>query len=152
MRPDASFHPFSKEIWQSVTNQARSALVRREFCPEQSRVESVRCVYLEQETEQQFGRQIWFFEAMGIDPVGRPHHLFGALEFFVEYGLLEPSRAALVDDSQHRQRFLNGLVNPVGVTPWASPSTRVWVRLTLASVVILSSMWLLSLSSYLLNR
>jgi len=152
MRPDASFHPFSKEIWQAVTNQARSALVRKEFCPEQSRVESVRCVYLDQESEFNFGRQIWFFEAIGIDPVGRQHRLYGALEFSVQFGLLEPCRAALMADPTHRQRFLQGLIEPQPVEPWSAPSTRIWVRLTIASVVIVSSVWLLTLAAYLLER
>ncbi len=68
MRPDASFHPFSKEIWQAVTNQARSALVRKEFCPEQSRVESVRCVYMTQETETSFGRQVGSLKRLESTP------------------------------------------------------------------------------------
>lgn len=152
MRPDASYHPFSKEIWQAVTNQARSALVRKEYCPEQSRVESVRCVYLDQETEEVFGRQVWFFEATGVDPVGRQHRLYGALEFSVQFGLLEPCRAALMADPTHRQRFLQGLIEPLPVEPWTAPSTRIWVRLTLASVVILSSIWLLKLVAVLLER
>ncbi|MFO1063768.1 MAG: hypothetical protein U0892_07875 [Pirellulales bacterium] len=109
-------------------------------------------MYLDHETDQQFGRQVWFFEAIGIDPVGRAHQLFGALEFSVEFGLLEPSRAALMDDSGHRQRFLHGLVNPVSVTPWAAPSTRIWVRLTMASVFIASSIWLLTAAAYVFNR
>lgn len=149
MRPDASFHPFSKEIWQAVTNQARYALVRKEFCPEQSRVDSTRCVYLDQETEMAFGRQVWFFEATGVDPVGRHHRLYGALEFSVQFGLLEPCRAALMVDAAHRQRFLQGLIDPLPVDPWSTPSTRVWVRLTIASVVIISSIWLLTLAAYL---
>lgn len=152
MRPDASFHPFSKEIWQAVTNQARNALVRKEYDPDQSRVESVRCVYLDQETDTSFGRQVWFFEAIGIDPIGRQHRLYGALEFSVQFGLLEPCRAALMADAAHRQRFLHGLIEPAPVEPWSAPSTRVWVRLTLASVVIVASIWLLTLAAYLLER
>lgn len=152
MRPDASYHPFSKEIWQAVTNQARSALVRKEYCAEQSRVESIRCVHLEQESDECFGRQVWFFEANGIDPVGHKHRLYGALEFSVQFGLMEPSRVALMDDPTHRQRFLQGLVEPLPMEPWSAPSTRIWVRLTLASVVIVSSVWLLTLAAVLLDR
>ena len=152
MRPDASYHPFSKEIWQAVTNEARSALVRKEYCSEQSRVESVRCVYLDQETDDSFGRQVWFFEANAIDPVGRQHRLYGALEFSVQYGLLEPCRVALMEDPTHRQRFLQGLIEPLPMEPWSAPSTRIWVRLTLASVVIVSSVWLLTVAAVFLDR
>ncbi len=50
MSPDASYYQFSKEVWQAVNYQARHTLTRKEFCPEQSRVESVRCVDVEEET------------------------------------------------------------------------------------------------------
>jgi len=152
MRPDASFYPFSKEIWQVVNNRAQQALLLKEFCPEQSRIESVRCVYLDHESESAFGRQVWFFEATGVDPLGCEHHLYGALEFSVQYGLLEPSRAALMADSHDRQRFLQGLIEPTTPDPWSVPSTRIWVRLTLAGVVIISSIWLLNVAAHFLER
>ncbi len=152
MRPDVSFLPFSKEIWQAVNKQARNALVRKEYCPEQSQIESVRCVFLDQETDDSFGRQVWFFEATAVDPVGRSHRLYGALEFSVQFGLMEPCRAALMSEPAHRQRFLHGLVEHLPVEPWASPSTRIWVRLTLASVVIISSIWVLTVAAHFLER
>jgi hypothetical protein len=151
MRPDASFHPFTKETWQAVTTQARHALVRKEFCAEQSRIESMRYVYLSQETETSFGRQIWFFEAIGVDPVGKQHQLYGALEFSVQFGLMEPCRAALMEDPAHRQRFLHGLIEPVPVDPWSAPSTKVLVHLTFASVAIIASVWVLTMASCLLD-
>ncbi len=151
MSPDASYFQFSKEVWQAVNYQARHTLTRKEFCPEQSRIESVRCVYLDEETEYHFGRQVWFFEASGVDPIGRKHRIYGALEFVVQYGLLEPARAALMEDPQHRQRFLQAIVKPVTQEVWAHPSTKLWVRLTLASVIILSSIWLLSLAAWLMQ-
>ncbi len=152
MTPDASFYQFSKEVWQAVNDQAMHALVRKEFCPEESRIESIRCVHLDEENENEYGRQIWFFEAAGIDPIGRRHRLYGALDFSVQYGLLEPSRAMLMDEPQHRQRFLQSIVRPVESQVWGSPSTKVWVRLTLASVIILSAIWLLVLAAWLMER
>ncbi len=148
---DATFYQFSKEVWQAVTDQARGALFRRDFCPDESRIESLRCVFLDEETDDVFGRQVWFFEAMGIDPVGKKHRLYGSLDFSVQYGLLEPSRAVLADEPRHRQRMLQAIANPVQHQVWASPSTKVWVRLTLASVIILSSIWLLSLAAHLMQ-
>jgi hypothetical protein len=146
---DTTFYQFSKEVWQAVTDQARNALLRREFCPDESRIESLRCVYLDEESDEVFGRQVWFFEAMGIDPVGRKHRLYGSLDFSVQFGLLEPSRAVLADEPRHRQRLLQAIANPMEQQIWASPSTKVWVRLTLASVIILSSIWLLLLAVFL---
>lgn len=147
MSPDAGYYQFSKEVWQAVNFQARHTLSRKEFCPEQSRVESVRCVHLDEETEFHYGRQVWFFEASAMDPVGRKHRVYGALEFSVQFGLLEAARAALMEDPQHRQRFLQSIVRPTQAEMWSNPSTRLWVRLTLASVIILSSIWLLTLAA-----
>ncbi|MCC6511162.1 MAG: hypothetical protein IT423_18825 [Pirellulaceae bacterium] len=98
-----------------------------------------------------FGRQVWFFEAIGIDPVGRQHRLYGALEFSVQFGLLEPCRAALMDDPAHRQRFLHGLIEPISPDPWSAPSTRIWVRITCASVAIITSIWALALGACILD-
>ncbi|MBX3423507.1 MAG: hypothetical protein KF752_18280 [Pirellulaceae bacterium] len=148
---ETTFYQFSREVWQAVTNQARYALVRKDFSAEDSRIESLRCVYLDEECESDFGRQVWFFEAFGIDPVGRKHRLYGALDFSIQYGLMEPARAMLSDDSRHRQRMLQSIANPVQQQVWASPSTKVWVRLTLASVIILSSIWLLLLAQTLMQ-
>jgi hypothetical protein len=149
MRPDASYQPFSKEVWQSVTNHARQTLICREYCPDQSRVEALRCVFYDSETDHNFGRQVWFFEATGLDPVGRQHLLFGALEFSVEFGLLEPVRAALTADAVQRQGFLSGFPGANPPSPWQAASTHVWVRLTVASVFILTAIWLLKVGAVL---
>jgi hypothetical protein len=151
MTPDASFYQFSKEVWELVNDQARQSLIRKEFILDQSQIESVRCVHLDEESEGEFGRQVWFFEATATDPVGRKHRLFGALDFSVQYGLLEPMRAMLMDEPQHRQRFLQSIVRPSERHVWVNPSTKVWVRLTLASVIILSATWLLYLAAYLME-
>jgi hypothetical protein len=151
MTPDASFYQFSKEVWQVVNDQAKQSLVRKEFSPEESRIESIRCVHLDEECESAFGRQIWFFEAAAADPVGRHQRLYGALDFSVEYGLLEPTRAMLMDEPHHRQRFLQSILQPRESQVWVNPSTKIWVRLTLASVIILSSIWLLYLAAYLME-
>lgn len=151
MTPDASFYQFSKEVWQLVNDQARQSLARKEFSPEDARIESVRCVHLEEEMELSFGRQVWFFEATAQDPIGREHRLYGALDFSAQYGLLVPMRAMLLDDPQNRQRFLHSIVQPNDSQVWVNPSTKIWVRLTLASVIILSATWLLSLAAYLMD-
>jgi hypothetical protein len=148
---ETTFYQFSKEVWQTVTDQARNSLLRRDFCPEESRIESLRCVYLDEESDASFGRQVWFFEAMGIDAVGKRHRLYGSLDFTVQFGLLEPARAVLADEPRHRQRMLQAVANPAQSQVWASPSTKIWVRLTLASVIILSSIWLLLLAVQLMK-
>jgi len=149
---EATFYQFSKEVWKAVNEQAFSALVRKEFSPEESRIESLRCVYLDEECESEYGRQIWFFEAFGVDFAGRKHRLYGALDFTIQYGLMEPSRAMLSDEPRHRQRMLQTIMKPVSRKVWANPSTKVWVRLTLASVIILSGIWVLTLAKHLMQQ
>ena len=139
MKSEATSQQFSKEVWQAVSNQAADALVRKEFSAEASRIESIRCVHFEDETEACFGRQVWFFEAQGIDPLDRTHQLYGALDFSVQFGLMEPIRAILLDSPCHRQRFLQSVTQPLEARVWAAPSTKLWVRLTMASVLILSA-------------
>lgn len=151
MTPDASFYQFSKEVWQLVNDQARQSLVRKEFSPDDARIDSVRCVHLDEENESNYGRQVWFFEAIAQDPIGRQHRLYGALDFTVQYGLLVPSRAMLLDEPQHRQRFLQSIVHPHESQVWGNPFTKIWVRLTLASVIILSAIWLLSVAAWLMD-
>lgn len=151
MTPESDYDLFSQEVWETVHDHASRSLARREFCPDGSTIESIRCVHFAEESDSAYGRQVWFFEAAGVDPVGRKHRLYGALDFAVEYGLLEPARAMLMDEPQHRQRFLESITRPVRSQVWAHPSTKIWVRLTLASVFILSSIWLLSLAALLQN-
>ncbi len=138
MPSEASHLQFSHQIWQTVGEQARKCLLRREFCPEQSRIENLRCVHFEEELEDVYGRQLWYFEAIGVDSVGRRHMLYGALEFSVQYGLLESSQAALFEDPDHRQRFLYAATHPFRQRVWASPSTRFWIRMTAAGTLAIS--------------
>lgn len=53
----------------------------------------------------------------------------------------------------HRHEILWGGedVKPTEPVVWTHPSTKLWVRLTLASVIILSSIWLLSLAAWLMQ-
>lgn len=148
---EATFYQFSKEVWKVVNDQALCALARKEFCLEESKIESLRCVYLDEESEADYGRQVWFFEAFGVDFAGRKHRLYGALDFSVQFGLMEASRAMLSDEPRHRQRMLQTIVNPIRRKVWANPSTKIWVRLTLASVIILSGIWLLMLAQNLMR-
>lgn len=152
MKPDTSFHQFSREVWETVNDQAMNALLRKDFSQDDSRIESIRCVHLEEENDSDYGRQIWFFEASGVDATGQRHRLYGALDFSVQYGLLEPARVMLMSEPHHRQRFLQSVIRPAESQAWAYPSTKVWVRLTVASVIILTSIWLLTVAALMLEQ
>jgi hypothetical protein len=149
MTPSIDPVQFPKQIWQAVSEQARKSLLRKEFCPESSRIENLRCVHLSEETESRYGKQVWFFEAVGFDSFGRRHLLYGALELSIQYGLLEASQTALFRDIEQRQQFLNKETHLQDASPWANQSTRFWVRTTCLSVVVVSLLWLSRLAEYL---
>lgn len=149
MTPEADKIQFSRQIWQAASEHAHRCLTRREFCPEQSRIENLRCVHLEDESETLFGKQLWCFEAIGIDPVGRRHILYGALEFSIQYGLLEASQTAMFEDSEHRERFLQSESQPPSKLIYKYPSTRFWVGSAWCSIIGLTAIWISLLVSYI---
>ncbi len=149
MTPSIDPVQFPRQIWQAVSEQARRCLLRRDFCPDQSRVENLRCVHLQNESEGRYGQQVWFFEATGIDTVGRRHMLYGAIELSIQYGLLEPSQTALFEDIEQRQKFLRQEVLIAESTAWKSRSTNFWVRTTCLAVIVVSAMWLTMLALYI---
>ena len=142
MTPEADKIQFSRQIWQAASEHAHRCLTRREFCPEQSRVENLRCVHLVDETDCLFGKQLWCFEAIGIDPVGRRHILYGVLEFSIQFGLLEASQTAMFEDSGHREKFLINETIPRSKLVDQYPSTRFWIFAAWSSIAILSVVWI----------
>ena len=141
MVPETDPIQFPRQIWQAVSDQARQCIVEKEFCPEQSRIENLRCVHFEGETETKYGIQLWYFEAVGVDPIGRRHMLYGALDFSVQYGLLIPSQTALFEDAELRQRFLKAELEITEKSVWANSTTRFWVRTACLGVVVTAMMW-----------
>ena len=149
MTPEAHNIQFSRQIWQAVSQQANGCLLRRDFCPEQSRVENLRCADFLEETEQSFGRQVWFFEALGVDPVGRRHVLHGALEFSIQYGLLEPAQAAMFEDEDARDKSIAPpAYEYTGFFP-RSMNRRFWLGTVTALFGVLAAVWTVVLISIL---
>lgn len=151
MTPEADKIQFSRQIWQAASEHAHRCLTRREFCPDQSRIENLRCVHLVDESDCLFGKQIWCFEAIGIDQGGRRHVLYGVLEFSIQYGLLEASQTAMFEDSDHREKFLHKETKPTTKLVYNYPSTRFWVYSAWCSISILSVIWIGLLVNYM-NR
>ena len=149
MTPEADKIQFSRQIWQAASEHAHRCLTRREFCPDQSRVENLRCVHLVDESDCQFGKQIWCFEAIGIDQSGRRHILYGVLEFSIQYGLLEASQTAMFEDSDHREKYLQNETKPASKLIYHYPSTRFWVYSAWCSISVLSLIWITLLINYL---
>ena len=149
MTPETDKIQFSRQIWQAASEHAHRCLARREFCPEQSRIENLRCHHLTDETEASYGKQIWCFEAIGIDPIGRRHVLYGVLEFSIQYGLLEASQTAMFEDVDHREGFLQNEIRPVRRIAYQYPSTRFWICSAWCSIGILSVIWAAALVNFL---
>jgi hypothetical protein len=141
MTPDASHLQFSRQTWQMVSDQARRTLMHRDFCPEQSRVDNLRCIAFEEEGESSFGRQLWFYEALGVDPLGRRRALYGALEFSIQFGLMEPARSSLFEQVEQRQRYVRELEKSAARRVWQHASTRFWIRTALAGVTVVTLVW-----------
>jgi hypothetical protein len=139
MAPDTDPIQFPRQIWQTVSEQARCCLANKDFCPEQSRIENLRCVRFELEKETVYGSQIWFFEAIGVD-------------YSVEYGLMELKEASVYEDSEQRQKLMSTDAPSLSISVWHHASTRFWVRTACLGVVVTSMMWLTMLFSYLSNR
>lgn len=141
MTPDAPKIQFSRQIWQAVSEHAHSCLLRREFCPEQSRIENLRCVEFLEENDSTFGKQVWFFEGIGVDAMGRRHMLFGVLEFSIQFGLLEAATAALFEEEDMRERYASpaGYENSA-IFP-ARGSRKAWIFVVAALFLILAAVW-----------
>ncbi len=141
MTSEASHLHFPQQTWQVVSDHAKRCLLRREFRPEHSRIENLRCVHFKDELDEMFGRQLWYFEAISVDSIGRRHMLYGALDFSVQYGIIEPLQAALFEDPEHRQRFLFAATQNLRDTVWQQPLTKFWVRMAASGVIVLSLIW-----------
>jgi hypothetical protein len=141
MPPETDPTQFPRQIWQTVTEFARTCLVENDFCVEQSRIENLRCVHFESEKECMYGLQVWYFEAIGVDANGRRHMRYGALSFSVEYGLLESNRTAVFEEASQRKSVyaLNSHACPPSV--WDQTVTRFWVRTTCLGVLVGGLIW-----------
>lgn len=146
MSSDASPLQFSRHVWQAVHEHAKRCLQSRDFDSDLSKIENLRCVHFEEEIESCYGRQLWYFESLAISPGEGAQKLFGAMEFSVQYGLLEACQAALFEDSDHRQRFLHAAIQPIRSRLWDQASTHFWVRMVVLSLVAVVIGWLLMLA------
>lgn len=151
MTPEADPTQLSRQVWQAVSEQAVRSLSGRNLCPEQSRIENLRPVYSIDEDEHQFGRQIWYFEAMGITSSGRRQVVYAIIEMSLQYGLLELSHSILFEDASDREHCFAQLTCPSLRDAIDVPSTRLWVWAAWLSVALLTGGWLLALCRYVLS-
>ena len=140
---------FSRQIWQAASEHAHRCLTRLAFCPDQSRIENLRHVHLVDESESEFGRQLWCFEAIGMDAAGRRHVLYGVLEFSIQYGLLEASQTGMFDNLHDRETFIRRVTQPIQSMAYSYKSTKFWIYAAWCSISILTAIWLAALVNHL---
>lgn len=150
MTPEADPVHLSRQVWQAVSEHAVRTVTDGDFCPEQSRIENLRPMVSVDEDEFQYGRQIWCFEAMGIDAHSRRQIIYGLMEFSIQYGLLEPSQSLLFEDAAERDRCMENLTYPVHFTEEKHVATKFWVWAAWVSVAVLTGGWVSALVRYIL--
>lgn len=151
MTPETGKIQLSRQIWQAASEHAHLCLIRHDFCPEQSHTENLRCVHLNEETESSFGRQLWFFEAIGVDSFGRRHVLHGMLEFSIQYGLLETAHTAMFEESEARGNFLAKELSGPTNFAYTYSSTRFWVIAAWSGIAVLAMIWLTALINFFMR-
>ncbi|MEM9646264.1 MAG: hypothetical protein AAF989_14835 [Planctomycetota bacterium] len=115
---------FDERILRQARLDSLRALVRARYCNRRSESLNLRCVDRNDESERQFGRQLWFFEGVGVDEDQARRIVFGVIEYSVQYGLME-----LVDDgvfeSQHERERFRSLYEHEHLAPsWRQPAHR----------------------------
>lgn len=136
MTPNTNPIQFPRQIWQTVSERARGCLVENDFCPEQSRIENLRCVQFESEKDLRYGSQVWHFEAIGVDHSNRRHMLYGVLRFSVQYGLLEIEDSQIFADVELRQAYLADKPDQRAKSVWSQPFTKFWVCSAVLAVCV----------------
>jgi hypothetical protein len=101
------------------------------------------------ESESAFGRQLWCFEAIGMDAAGRRHILYGVMEFSVQYGLLESLHTGMFDDMHDRETFVRRETQPDQSMAYSYTSTKFWIYAAWCSISILTAIWLAALVNHL---
>ncbi|MCY3006523.1 MAG: hypothetical protein NTV29_11180 [Planctomycetota bacterium] len=149
MRPPVEHIQFPRKTWQTVTEHALRELAFHESCDQSSRIENLRPCYFEDETENAFGRQIWCFEAMGLQ-VGAGRKLeFGVLEFSIEYGLIELSQCRWFQNDNQLEQWISQRLDPHTEPASCCVTTKLWVYLAILGILFLAIGWTVSLFRFL---
>lgn len=140
---------FPRKTWQAVTEHALRELSFRETQETSSRIENLRPCHFEEETESRYGRQIWCFESMTQYSPSERKTECGALEFSMEYGLLELVDCFWFASDTEREEWIDQRLNPPAKVASCCTMTRVWVYLAILGVLFLAMGWTISLLRFL---
>ncbi len=62
---------FPERVMKQIRLDSHRAMVRARFCPDRSEVLNLQCLDHRRESDQDFGSQLWYFEAVGVDEFER---------------------------------------------------------------------------------
>lgn len=136
---------FSERTIRQVRLDCNRAMVRGGFCPGRSEVVQLRCIDDRAESEHSFGNQLWYFEGQGVDEQNKRHHVFGVVEYSLQYGLHELVEDGVFDSDQQRERFRHLYEREVHRPSWKHPAHR-WLAAGLIGVTSICIAYLLVLN------
>lgn len=163
---------FSRKTWQTVTKSAWNCAEDLGIVDPTSRIENLRPLYLTEESDSEYGTQVWCFELSRARPENLPHfalhsHLMDenrteksensprtlhhcALVYSIEFGILELQQSKWFDTSEQREHWVRQLLEPSAPrSQRLSRMTSFWVGCAVASIVVLATGWVLSLIRFL---
>ncbi len=135
---------FSESTVRQVRLDCNRAMIRALFCPQRSEIMQLRCIDFRDESETEFGNQLWYFEGVGVDELDRRHTVFGVVEYSTQFGLNELVEDGVFTSENQRERFRSLYEREVQQPSWRQPAH----RLLAIGVVAMSTLWL----AYLLVR
>lgn len=96
---------FPERVMKQIRLDSHRAMVRGRFCPDRSEVLNLQCLDNRRETDHDFGTQLWYFEAVGVDEFERRLPLFGIVHYSIQYGLNEVVEDGVFESAVERERF-----------------------------------------------
>jgi len=149
VRPQVEHIQLPRKIWQAVTEHALRELTFRESQDAASRIENLRPCHIQEETDVVYGRQMWCFESTSGQHADGKRIEFGALEFSIEYGLLELIQCCWFENDQQRDDWIYQRLTPDADSASGYGMTKVWIYLAILGVLFLAIGWTVSLLRFL---
>jgi hypothetical protein len=132
VQPNTSDTHFSEQTLQQIAADAQRALLRARYCLERSRINRFHCIDNQPETDNHYGRQLWYFEGSAVDELDRRCRIFGAVEYSIQYGLHELVEDGVFEAAEQRDRFRNAYAGHRPAISWRNPANRLLIGILLA--------------------
>ncbi len=119
---------FPERVMKQIRLDSHRAMVRARFCPDRCEVLQLQCLDHRRESEVDFGSQLWFFDAVGVDEFERRLPLFGIVHYSIQFGLNEVIEDGVFESSAERERFYRIYRGEQLSPTWSQPAHR-WLML-----------------------